>query len=113
MVQSSLIEQSFEDAGLRTPNRAGFRLVKDALVVGLLCARLVVNDSGQFVGGCCDRLGSAMPPRDPPEEFSKIIFSVMQCLCAHAQGGRYTTPHASAIGEKHFATTGIFPRAKP
>jgi hypothetical protein len=63
---------------LRTPDGVVFRLVKDALVVGLLCAQQVVNDAGQFVGGCCDCLGSAKLARDAPEKFSEIIFSVMQ-----------------------------------
>jgi hypothetical protein len=54
-----------------------FRPVKDTLVVGLLCAQEVVNDSGQFVGRGCDRLGPAELP-DAPEEHAEVVFSVMQ-----------------------------------
>ena len=63
---------------LRTPDGVSFRLVKDALVVGLLCAQQVVNDSGQFVRRGCDRLGSAELARDASEELAEIVFSVVQ-----------------------------------
>src|SRR6201987_5343459 len=98
---------------LRTSDGVSFRLVKDALVVGLLCAQQVVNDSGQFVGRGCDRLGSAELPCDAAEKFAEIIFSAMQWLSAHAQGGRYPTSHASAFGEKYFAATDLLLRAEP
>jgi hypothetical protein len=55
-----------------------FRPVKDTLVVGLLCAQEVVNDSGQFVRRGCDRLGPAELWRDAPEELAEVVFSVMQ-----------------------------------
>jgi hypothetical protein len=61
-----------------TPDGIRFRLVKDALVVGLLCTQQVVNDSGQLVGRGCDRLVPTELASDAAEELAQIVFGVMQ-----------------------------------
>jgi hypothetical protein len=47
-----------------------FGLVKDGLVVGVLCAQQVEHDASEFVGGGRNRLRSSDLARDAPEELT-------------------------------------------
>jgi hypothetical protein len=90
-----------------------FRLVKDALVVSLLCAQQVEHDASKFVGRGSSRLGFAEPPRDAPEELTQIVFGVMQGLSAHAESSRNPASDTSALVKSTFPPLIFFSRQSP
>ena len=90
-----------------------FRLVKDSLVVGVLCAQQVEDNAGEFVGSGRNRLRSSELARDAPEELTRIVFGMMQRLSAHAQSGGNATSDTSAFGEQHLAAADLLFRTKP
>jgi hypothetical protein len=62
---------------LGAPDGVSFRLVKDTLVVGLLCAQQMEENASKLVGRGCNRLGPAEFAGDTAEEFTEIVFGVM------------------------------------
>jgi hypothetical protein len=87
-------------------------LVEHGFVTRLSSAEQVVDDSGKLVNCTCDSLRFSELAAYPAEEFSHVVFGMVQRTCRQTKCDGNPASDWSALGEEHFSAADLLFRAQ-